>query len=99
MATILTINCQKGGTAKTTTAASVAGVLASERGKKVLLVDMDAQRNLTMTFSDGRFPRTVYDAFKDESVLPAYKVRENLDIAPADIELSRIDATYGSVPG
>lgn len=99
MATILTISCQKGGTAKTTTAASVAGVLASERGKRVLLVDMDAQRNLTMTFSDGQFPRTVYDAFKDESILPVYSVRENLDIVPASPYMSEIDATYGSVPG
>ena len=99
MAHILTISCHKGGTAKTTTAASLAGVLSGERGQRVLLVDMDSTRNLTKTFTDGNFPRTVYDAFKDESALPVYEIRENLYIAPAGRRMGEIDATFGSVPG
>lgn len=99
MAVILTISCQKGGTAKTTTAASVAGVLSAEKGEKVLLVDMDAQRNLTTIFTDGNFPATVFDAFHDERDLPVYPVRENLDIAPASVRMNEIDSNFGSVPG
>ena len=45
-ATIISFANHKGGVGKTTTTASVGSILAS-LGKKVLLVDMDAQSNLT----------------------------------------------------
>ena len=47
---------EKGGVAKTTTAASLGAALA-ETGKKVLLIDLDAQANLTLAL--GFDPRTI----------------------------------------
>lgn len=54
MAYILAFANQKGGVAKTTTTASVGGVLA-QWGKRTLLVDLDPQGNLTLAL--GLDPR------------------------------------------
>ena len=40
---------RKGGCGKTTSLFSIAGVLAGEKNKKVLAIDLDAQRNTTTT--------------------------------------------------
>lgn len=47
MTAIIAIANEKGGVAKTTSCLSIGGALA-ETGKKVLLVDLDAQANLTL---------------------------------------------------
>lgn len=60
MAYLMAFSNQKGGVAKTTSAVSVGGVLA-ERGYKVLMVDLDAQGNLTLAL--GLHPnRMVYSS-------------------------------------
>ena len=57
MATIFTIANQKGGVAKTTSAASLGGALV-ERGARVLLVDLDPQGNLSLAV--GINPRRLH---------------------------------------
>jgi chromosome partitioning protein len=47
---------RKGGSAKTTTAYNVAGALAAE-GKRCLLVDLDSQASLTRALSDDPVPQ------------------------------------------
>ncbi|MDP4145768.1 MAG: ParA family protein [Bacillota bacterium] len=50
MSKIITFATLKGGTGKSTTAFSTAGILA-ERGYKVLVIDVDPQANITSNFS------------------------------------------------
>ena len=50
---VFALTNQKGGVGKTTTAVNL-GVCLSKQGKKVLLVDADAQANLTMSLG---YPR------------------------------------------
>ena len=65
MAITIAVALQKGGVGKSTTAEVVAGILGS-RGKRVLLVDMDSQANVT--FISGADPqKTIVDVFTGEA--------------------------------
>jgi len=97
MRTIAVVN-QKGGCGKTITSINLSAFLAREQ-RRVLLVDMDPQGHATLgLFADAAQPsRTMYDVFlRDPGRRPTglrdiiRTVRENLDVAPADILLSAI---------
>lgn len=82
---------EKGGVGKTTGAREVAGILGKR--KKVLLVDLDFQRNLTGSFPEIQYENTIYDVFM-HSIAPQdviVQVRKNIDIIPGDIQLRGID--------
>src|SRR5436189_1240451 len=94
---ILAISSFKGGTAKTSTTLHVGAALAKYHDKKVLLVDFDAQANLTTGLGfdpdendsmaavlQGK--KTFADVVKSTS-LP------NLDLVPADTWLERVEVT------
>ncbi len=105
---IIVVANQKGGVAKTTTVQHLGYCLAVEHGKRVLLMDLDPQANLTSTF--GVAPETleysIFDVLKGESplsrIIKHYPGDAKLDLAPSNIELSRaelelvseINATY-----
>ncbi len=82
-AKIVAISVDKGGNAKTTTAINTAAGL-SKRGKRVLIVDLDQQCNLTHVLLPTSKEKTLFDALKNKDEdLPVYKVQENLDLVPA----------------
>jgi len=63
MRTIAVIN-QKGGSAKTTTSVCLGATLA-ERGKKVLLIDLDPQMSATIWLAIHAVGRGVFDLFAE----------------------------------
>lgn len=105
MAVTISIVCYKGGVGKTTTAASLGGILADKFRKKVLLVDMDAQTNLSSTFLDtDQTEGDVFDIFsvldkKKTPDLPIENIRRRLDIIPASSRMCSLDMVYGAKPG
>lgn len=86
---VISFMVEKGGTGKTTGAREVAGIL--QRDKKVLLIDLDFQRNLS-TSLNFESSRNIYDAimkrdFKGNIV----KITDNLDLIPGDIRMRNLD--------
>lgn len=102
MAHVITVNCIKGGVSKTTSTLTIGSILAS-RGQRVLLIDIDAQNNLTRALSGEEFPEYIYDAFERKAKtgrneLRTYNVRENLDLVPSNDETGNIDTAFLSIP-
>ena len=92
MGRIIAIANQKGGVGKTTTAINLSACLA-EAEKKILVIDMDPQGNTTsgLGIDKNGLERTVYDALIGECEIEEVLlsgVLENLDLIPANVELS-----------
>lgn len=89
---IVCIASHKGGVGKTTSAATL-GSLLSSKGERTLLVDLDAQRNLTSTFigATSKPEETLFDAFCGRCSLPVVNVRKNLDIVPSALDMGALD--------
>lgn len=96
-AKIISIANHKGGVGKTTTTASVGSILAT-KGYKVLVIDLDAQANLTSSLIKGEVSASIYDAMKKSTALPKYRVNEKteLDLVPASLELAQADFEMAS---
>ena len=101
MKTIALAN-QKGGVGKTTTAASL-GIGLSRQGKKVLLIDADAQGNLTQMLGWQRpdelsptLSTLMEKVITDSEISPGEGIlhhHEGVYLLPANIELSSMEVT------
>lgn len=99
MRTIVIAN-SKGGVSKTTTAATV-GALLARRGRRVLLIDLDAQQSLTRAF-DYPPPRASLADVLDRrgSLFEAVAhIAERLDIVPAGNALGAAERALYDRPG
>lgn len=87
----------KGGVGKTTSTASVGDCLAN-MGKKVLLVDLDGQCNLTSIFihDEDDVENSVYDALVNETSPEIVKLKDNLDIVPSSLEMAMAEITLST---
>lgn len=85
---VLAIFNHKGGTGKTTTAVSVAAGLALS-GKRVLLVDTDAQGNVSVSLGASSERSLYHVLVMGLAIQQAVKpVRENLDLLPSNETLA-----------
>lgn len=85
MSKIISIANFKGGVGKTTSVLNI-GAGLHRLGRRVLLVDMDPQHNLTQsTGADQTW--SMYGALRGEHALPTVALRDGFDIVPASLDL------------
>ena len=87
MGLVISLLNHKGGVGKTTSAINIGAGLV-ELGKRVLLIDLDPQANLSLSLGIPRQKSTIYEALRGESELVPYTVKENLDVITSTLDLS-----------
>ena len=88
---IITITNNKGGVGKSTTAQTLAIGLAL-KGKKVLVLDLDAQCSTSNTFNVSNVPNNMYKVLNNEcSILDAIYRTKYIDIVSSSLNLAIIE--------
>jgi len=100
MAQVIVFANQKGGVAKTTTTLNL-GVALRETGKRVLVIDLDPQGNLTM--SQGMNPdaieRSMFDVLVHRAPISDVIHTVEVDIAVASIDLAGAELALAALIG
>lgn len=98
MAIKIAISNHKGGVGKTTSTLNIGAGLAREK-KRVLLIDLDAQANLTQCCGIENPEKTIYGAFRREYGLTAYPVNDKLSIVASCLDFAGIELEIGGQIG
>jgi chromosome partitioning protein len=100
LARVIALANQKGGVAKTTSTVNLAAAL-TERGERVLVVDLDPQSNLTMSqgFDPERLERTIFDVLVHKTPIEEVVQRSEFDVAVASIDLAGAELALSSMIG
>ena len=98
MSNIISISNHKGGVGKTTSTINI-GAALSRQGKKVLLLDLDPQANLSQSLGLIDAHRTIYGAFKGLYGLEPVAIDKRLEAIPSSLDLSGVEVEISRQPG
>lgn len=88
MVKIIAVVNHKGGVGKTTTTVNL-GAALSRLGKRILLVDMDSQQNLTTSLmKEEDVTKSIFDSLMQNEPLPIFRISEGLDLCPSELALA-----------
>jgi chromosome partitioning protein len=94
---IIAVANHKGGTGKTTTVANL-GVALALKNKRVLIVDLDPQGNLSYSFGVQEDAFEISHVFSGEKSMEEVIVRvEGIDLLPSSMNLADIELSMYSV--
>lgn len=98
MSKVITISNHKGGVGKTTSAINI-GAGLNRLGKKILLIDLDPQANLSQSLGLIDQERNVYGALRGEYKLQPIEIEKGLDIIPSTLDLSGAEVEMSGEAG
>jgi len=98
MARVISISNHKGGVGKTTSVVNLGAAFANLK-KKVLLIDMDPQANMTVSLGIEESENNIYKALKGEQSLIPIKIYKNLDIVASTLDLSGAETELSAEAG
>jgi len=97
---IISMANQKGGVAKTTSTVNLAAAL-KERGNRVLVIDLDPQSNLTMSFGidPERLEQSMFDVLVHRLPIQTIIHQREVDVAAASIDLAGAELALSAMIG
>ncbi len=98
MGRIIAISNHKGGVGKTTSAINIGAGFAL-KGKKVLLIDLDPQANMSQSLGIENASSGIYEAMKGSLAIEVLKIRKNLFLVPASAGLGGAEIELASEAG
>jgi chromosome partitioning protein len=98
MGKVIACSNHKGGVGKTTSVVNIGAGLAKLK-KKILLIDLDPQANLTQSFGVNKPEYTVYEALKGEHGLEPITIDKYLDVVASTLDLSGAEMELSSEAG
>jgi chromosome partitioning protein len=93
--TVLAIAIQRGGTAKTTTAAALTQAAAKD-GRRVLAIDLDPQGNLSFSLAGDMNRRSSFELFEGKPAADIQRTPCGAYLIPASWNLSTVTTAKGS---
>ena len=97
---IISMANQKGGVAKTTSTVNLAAAL-KERGNRVLVIDLDPQSNLTMSFGidPEHLEQSMFDVLVHRLPIQTIIHQREVDVAAASIDLAGAELALSAMIG
>lgn len=96
---VIAISNHKGGVGKTTSTVNIgAGLSHGDKGKHVLLIDLDPQANLTQSLAI-KPEATIYDSLKGDSPLAPVEITSKLHLIPSTLDLCGVEVELASEVG
>lgn len=98
MSKVISISNHKGGVGKTTSAINI-GAGLNKLGKKILLIDLDPQANLSQSLGIIEPGKTIYGALRGDYDIEPIEIVKGLDIIPSTLDLSGAEVEMSGEAG
>ena len=97
---VVCVSNHKGGVGKTCSVCNISAGLA-KKGKKILMIDLDPQANLSLSYGIKEPPKGIYEVLTGSANTSEtiYTIFENLDIIPSSLDLAGAEIELSSEAG